>query len=83
MKPRRLSGLQMQVLSVYRIMLRAAKEKQDASISRMVRSEFRKNSSIPVTQHHRIEWMLNQSRGKLELMQSPNCTNVTFFGPDN
>lgn len=85
MNKKRLSGLQIQVLSMYRIMLRAAETKENSSsIKKLIRSEFRKyGQSIPVTHHNRIEWHLNQSRNKLELLQNPNCKNVTVFGPDN
>jgi hypothetical protein len=79
---KRLSGLQIQVLSMYRILLRAAETKDNATtIKQMIRSEFRKNATIPVAHHNRIEWHINQSRNKLELLQNPNVKNITVFGP--
>jgi hypothetical protein len=84
-KAKRMSGLQIQVLSMYRIMLRAAETKTNSSqIKNMIRSEFKKNGrEIPTAQTNRIEWHLNQSRSKLELLQNPNMTNITVFGPDS
>jgi hypothetical protein len=83
MSSKRLSGLQKQVISMYRIMLRASETKSNATeIQRMIKTEFRKNAhEIPVTHHNRIEWHLNQSRNKLELLQNPHMTNITIFGP--
>ena len=76
----KLSGLQKQVLGLYRQLWRATKNKQNPEILRkFIRKEFETYKTIPKHETTRIEWFLRNGFNKLELLQNENCTNITFF----
>ena len=65
----RRSGIQKQVLSLYKECLRAA-EAKNPSFKSVVRNEFKRNSiAIQRTDTMRIEYMLRQGRRKLDMMK--------------
>lgn len=75
----RLSGLQLQVLALYRSFMRLAKTKpqQDRSdFVALVRSEFRERSGLPRTDRHAIEYFLRRGRRQLETLSAPNVRAV-------
>ena len=65
----RRSGIQKQVLTLYKECLRAA-EAKSPSFKSVVRNEFKRNSiAIQRTDTMRIEYMLRQGRRKLDMMK--------------
>ncbi|KAG5481089.1 hypothetical protein LSCM1_06767 [Leishmania martiniquensis] len=71
--PRR-SGVQTEILSVYRSMLREVARMQDADTRRhllaYIRQEYDKQRGIPRKEIMKIEWRLNYSKRKLEDLQA-------------
>ncbi|AYU78049.1 hypothetical protein, conserved [Leishmania donovani] len=71
--PRR-SGVQAEILSVYRSMLREVSRMQDAdtrrSLSAYIRQEYDKQRDIPRKNITKIEWRLNYGKRKLEELQA-------------
>eukprot|EP00744_Colponema_vietnamica_P021686 GILI01031021.1.p1 GENE.GILI01031021.1~~GILI01031021.1.p1 ORF type:complete len:138 (+),score=14.38 GILI01031021.1:93-506(+) len=67
--PRR-SGLQWEVLGLYRQLQKAAEAKIDVStrsnMRSAIRQEFRKEAGLPRRNVNKIEWCLNRARTKLE-----------------
>eukprot|EP00741_Cyanophora_paradoxa_P015291 tig00000194_g14760.t1 len=84
--PGRLSGLQKQVLQLYRLTLRAAEAKDASSRSALkdfIRSEFRRQASIPKTEVTRIEFMLRRGKKQLETLQQPSITGFSIVQPSD
>lgn len=74
------SGLQKQVLSLYRQFWRAASKKENPTLLRKyIRKEFDTYRVIPKHETMRIEWFLRNGHNKLEVLQSEHCINITFF----
>mmetsp|Transcript_9918 Transcript_9918/g.25235 ORF Transcript_9918/g.25235 Transcript_9918/m.25235 type:complete len:108 (-) Transcript_9918:649-972(-) len=76
---RPLSGLQRQVLSLYRAALRTAREKPDDQrrmIEEYTRGEFQKHASLSKSDYMRIEHMLRKGSKQLELLNMPHTTGV-------
>uniref|UniRef100_A0A7S1T4E1 Complex 1 LYR protein domain-containing protein n=1 Tax=Tetraselmis chuii TaxID=63592 RepID=A0A7S1T4E1_9CHLO len=76
---RPLSGLQRQVLALYRSALRTAREKpadQRKMIEDYARDEFQKNLSLSKTDYMRIEHMIRKGSKQLELLNMPQTTGV-------
>ncbi|CBZ25628.1 conserved hypothetical protein [Leishmania mexicana MHOM/GT/2001/U1103] len=73
--PRR-SGVQAEILSVYRSMLREVSRMQDAdtrrNLSAYIRQEYDKQRDIPRKNIMKIEWRLNYGKRKLEELQAMN-----------
>ncbi|KAJ1966310.1 hypothetical protein GGI12_000153 [Dipsacomyces acuminosporus] len=81
MAVRRLSGLQKDVLRLYRDCLRAAKKKPEDTRSRFhafARHEFEKyTTTIKRTDVKAIEYLLRVGRRRLEQYMSPNVRDIT------
>lgn len=81
----RLSGMQKQVLGLYRSLLRAARSKPAESrrdIELFVGSEFRKNAkTIDKKSFQTIEYLLRRGQKQLEMLKSADVNGVTFMGP--
>ena len=76
----RYSGLQKQVLGLYRQLWRATKNKESPlMLKKFIRKEFETYKTIPKHETTRIEWFLRNGYTKLELLQNEQCTNITFF----
>ncbi|KAK7196968.1 Complex 1 protein (LYR family)/Complex1 LYR-like [Novymonas esmeraldas] len=68
------SGVQVEILSVYRRMLRQVARLQDAETRRglaaHIRAEYEKQRDVPRKNILRIEWQLNYARRKLEDLEA-------------
>lgn len=77
----RLSGLQKQVLSLYRGFLRAARCKSAEDrrqIESIVSAEFRRNSNqVDRKNFLYIEYLLRRGKKQLEQLQSPNTESLS------
>ena len=71
------SRLQREVLSLYRLFLRASEGK--AGFADHVRHEFRKNLQIPRTEGLRIEYLLRRARKQLKLLMKTECDGMGYF----
>ncbi|PRW33837.1 heat repeat [Chlorella sorokiniana] len=81
---KRLSGLQRQVLSLYRSSLRAARAKPGASgdsLAAMARSEIEKHRDIDRKDILLIEHLIRKGRRQLELLSSASVTGVMHLQP--
>jgi len=77
--PPKASGVQREVLSLYRQFLRAAKEKQDsASTLAVIRMKFREKSKIPKTNLEAIEYHLERGYRQLNKFKNPNTSSMKF-----
>jgi succinate dehydrogenase assembly factor 1 len=75
----RLSGLQRDVLSLYRRCLRAARKKPPhtrANFVSFARREFEKNIHHDRKDFSTIEFMLRKGTRQLEIYEAPNITNI-------
>ena len=76
--PRRLSGLQRQVLTLYRASLRAAAALPDApsraAAAEFARSSFRANVSVDKLDFQRVEFLLRQGRKKLDMVSAADVS---------
>ncbi|KAI9503700.1 hypothetical protein GGI25_002712 [Coemansia spiralis] len=83
MGTRRLSGLQKDVLRLYRDCLRAIKTKPEETQHRFrafARQEFEKNIvSVKRTDVRAIEYMLRVGRRRMEQYMSPNVRDISFI----
>lgn len=77
----RLSGMQKQVLSLYRGFLRAARSKSPEDrhqIELIVSSEFRKNSKeVDRKNFIYIEYLLRRGKKQLEQLKSPDTVRLS------
>jgi succinate dehydrogenase assembly factor 1 len=76
----RKSGLQIQVLNLYRDFLKAIKLKERAhqpGIYQLVRKEFNKNMGIPVKEYDVIEYFLRRGHKQLLILKSDGFTKVS------
>lgn len=68
------SGVQVEILNVYRSMLREVRRMEDAGTRRnltaYIRSEFDKHRDVPRKNILKIEWQLNYGKRKLEDLQA-------------
>ena len=76
----RRSQIQKQVLSLYRSLLREAKNKP--GMSDFVRSEFRKNQNIPRTNIMQIEYLIRHSSKRLKDIQTGSMVSMGIFVKD-
>ncbi|KAJ7977399.1 succinate dehydrogenase assembly factor 1, mitochondrial [Quillaja saponaria] len=78
---RRLSGMQKQVLSLYRGFLRAArsKSKEDRhKIESIISSEFRRNSKeVDHKNFIYIEYLIRRGRKQLDQLKDPGTTGLS------
>ncbi|KAK6841293.1 Complex 1 LYR protein [Apiospora arundinis] len=75
----RLSGLQRDVLSLYRQCLRAARTKPEATrphFETFARSEMNKNMKIDKRDFAAIEFLLRKGRRQLEVYSAPGITDI-------
>jgi succinate dehydrogenase assembly factor 1 len=75
----RLSGLQKDVLSLYRRCLRAARSKPSdtrPNFETFARREFDRNASMDRKDFGAVEFMLRKGERQLEMYSAPNITNV-------
>ncbi|KAJ5712366.1 hypothetical protein N7493_008834 [Penicillium malachiteum] len=75
----RLSGLQRDVLSLYRKCLRAIRTKPTESRSnfkRYARAEFQKHISVSKKDFNTIEYLLRKGHRQLEMYASPGIRNI-------
>lgn len=75
----RLSGLQRDVLSLYRKCLRAARTKpaeKRHNFYAFARHEFEKNINMDKKDFSTIEFMLRKGTRQLEIYEAPNITNI-------
>jgi len=80
----RLSGMQKQVLSLYRSLLRAARSKPDESrrdIELFVGAEFRKHAKIDRKEFQSVEFLLRRGHKQLEMLKSPGVSGFSFMVP--
>ncbi|MED6120554.1 hypothetical protein PIB30_021875 [Stylosanthes scabra] len=82
----RLSGMQKQVLSLYRGFLRAARSKSDEDrhrIESIVSDEFRRNSTeVDRKNFQYIEYLLRRGKKQLDQLKSPGTTGLTSLKVD-
>ncbi|CUG91845.1 Hypothetical protein, putative [Bodo saltans] len=71
---KRLSGIQQEVLVLYRNLLRETRKFEDAAsrhnITTRIRDEFKEDAAIPRKLLAKIEWKLHYGRNKLEDIKS-------------
>ncbi|KAH8788318.1 complex 1 protein-domain-containing protein [Diaporthe sp. PMI_573] len=75
----RLSGLQKEVLSLYRQCLRETRKKPDATrkhFQAFARSEFSKNLAIEKRDFAAIEFLLRKGRRQLESYSAPGIKDI-------
>eukprot|EP00850_Spirogloea_muscicola_P002407 SM000009S23536 [mRNA] locus=s9:630037:630297:+ [translate_table: standard] len=77
MAGQRLSGIQREVLSLYRACLRAARAKrpsaQAAALREHARAEFRRHAAaVPRGDYRTIEFLLRQGRRRLQALAPPD-----------
>ncbi|KAF1953898.1 hypothetical protein CC80DRAFT_494152 [Byssothecium circinans] len=76
----KLSGLQRDVLRLYRECLRGVRGKPAdtrANFRELTRSEFRKHATINKKDFGTIEYLLRRGRRQLETYSEPGITNVS------
>lgn len=76
----RLSGLQKEVLALYRHCLRESRKKPLASrphFENFARAEFVRNLSIDKRDFAAIEFLLRKGRRQLEVYSSPGIKDIT------
>ncbi|XP_018412783.1 PREDICTED: succinate dehydrogenase assembly factor 1, mitochondrial [Nanorana parkeri] len=71
------SNLQKQVLSLYKHLIRAGKDKPGA-LPR-IQHEFRRNAKIPRTEVMRIEYLVRRGRRQLEQLKDVNTKQLGAF----
>ncbi|XP_067170569.1 succinate dehydrogenase assembly factor 1, mitochondrial [Apteryx mantelli] len=67
-----------QVLSLYRQLLRASKDKP--GFAGCIREEFRRNAGIPPRDALRIEFLLRRGRRQLEQLRAATTKRLGAFG---
>jgi len=75
-----LSGLQKQVLSLYRQILRAVKQKPEETRAQMrdvAREEFRKHQGLPRSDVVRIEYLVRRGKKQLDRALDANVSSVS------
>ncbi|CAK4031662.1 Hypothetical predicted protein [Lecanosticta acicola] len=78
-RAKRLSGLQRDVLSLYRQCLRAARQKPSdtrPNFEAFARREFEKNIEMDKKDFGTIEFLLRKGTRQLEIYEAPNITNI-------
>ncbi|RNF25787.1 uncharacterized protein Tco025E_01998 [Trypanosoma conorhini] len=73
-RSQRRSGVQLEILSLYRDMLKASQRMEDPQarrdMRRFIRAEFDRNRDIPRKFVTRIEWQLHHGKNKLEELRA-------------
>ncbi|EPS67847.1 hypothetical protein M569_06928, partial [Genlisea aurea] len=82
----RLSGMQKQILALYRGFLRSARTKSPEERSRIeatVSSEFRRNASLVDRKNFlHIEYLLRRGKKQLDQLKSPDTVGLTSLSID-
>ncbi|EGD96780.1 hypothetical protein TESG_04210 [Trichophyton tonsurans CBS 112818] len=76
----RFSGLQREVLSLYRQCFREIRKKpinSQGNFKQLARDEFRKNQAISKKDFAAIEFLLRKGHRQVEMYSSPAIRNVT------
>ena len=71
------SRLQVEVLSLYKELLRAAVGKP--GVENLIKAEFRKQASLARSDTLRIEYQMRMGRRKLEMFKDPQVSGVGKF----
>ena len=71
------SKLQLEVLKLYKELLRAAANKPGFQES--VRTEFRRQAGLPRSDSLRIEYSMRMGRRKLQMIQDPQVAGMGSF----
>jgi len=73
------SGLQKQVLALYRAALRVARSKPETrgQMEAMARQEFRKHQHLGRADVSRIEYLIRRGRKQLNTIMDPNVSAVS------
>ena len=71
------SKLQIQVLSLYKKFLQTSRDKP--GVAEYVKSEFRKNATIPRTDTLRIEHIFRRAERQLETLKNSSFQGVGVF----
>ena len=83
---RRLSGIQKQVLSLYRSFWRVARSKEPDTrlhIERYVGAQFRRDAhAVDRKDFQRIEYLLRRGSKQLELLKANQITGFNIIDPD-
>mmetsp|Transcript_11708 Transcript_11708/g.21420 ORF Transcript_11708/g.21420 Transcript_11708/m.21420 type:complete len:87 (+) Transcript_11708:114-374(+) len=77
--PRKLSGVQRQVLGLYASFIRAAKTKpidEQAQWIETIRQGFREGGSVKRNNFKKIEWLLRQGKKKLEQFENTSMKRI-------
>ncbi|KAI1003408.1 hypothetical protein K3495_g4801 [Podosphaera aphanis] len=75
----RLSGLQREILSLYRICLRECRKKEKRSkFESYVRIEFEKNHDMDKKDFQAIEFLLRKGQRKLNTYKDPAIKDITI-----
>ncbi|XP_057502507.1 succinate dehydrogenase assembly factor 1, mitochondrial [Actinidia eriantha] len=82
----KLSGMQKQVLGLYRGFLRAARSKspdERRQIESIVTAEFRRNSKLIDRKHFLyIEYLLRRGKKQLDQIKSPDTVGLSYLNVD-
>ena len=71
------SKLQLEVLRLYKELLRAAAGKP--GVGTAIRTEFRRQAGLARTDTLRIEYQMRMGKRKLEMIRDPNVSGVGQF----
>lgn len=74
------SGLQKQVLALYKSCLRSAEQKK--GVTHLVKTQFRQNAQISKVDTLRIEQLLRNGKRKLKMIQDPQVMGMGKFVED-
>ena len=77
---KRLTGLQRDVLYLYRQYIRMAYKKPEDSrphFLNFVRGEFRKNSNLSRREFNAIEYLIRTGKRRLEMYQDPTVKDIS------
>jgi len=69
---KRISGLQVHVLTLYKQFLRTAKTKNNPELTQYIKQQFREDSKISKTAIDKIEWKLRNGKYQLDTISNPN-----------
>ncbi|XP_068766314.1 succinate dehydrogenase assembly factor 1, mitochondrial [Struthio camelus] len=72
------SRLQREVLSLYRQLLRAGKDKPGSE--QRIREEFRRHAGTPAGDSLRLEFLLRRGRRQLEQLRAASTKRLSAFG---
>ena len=78
---RRLSGLQLEVLALYRSALRASRTKGDKApdFTKFAQYQFRKDAAaVSKKDISKIEFMIRNGKRKIRQFESPSVTSISF-----